>query len=392
MKNDTESSKKLRKRGAGEAVICLAVFVALMACLAVPMGLANMLNTMMNTAYSILMDTCLYIMAIAVMTGAMGGLFSEFGIIELLNRMLSPLMKPLYGMPGASALGIVTTFLSDNPAILALAEDRRFRRYFKAYQIPALTNLGTAFGMGLIVTSGMLALASDHSVSLIGPVLIGVLGAVCGSIVSTRLMLIASKKRFGTELSALEMKGADKLKEKVEETDDKDDSLLTRVMSALLDGGKTGVDLGLKIIPGACIVCTLIMMLTYGPSASGEYTGAAFEGVRVFSWIGEKLSFILTPMFGFSNSGCISIPLTALGSSGAALGIIRSMSSMGLLSPNDISVFVAMCMCWSGYLSTHVSMMDILECRDLAGKSIAFHTIGGLVAGVVAHVVYTILF
>jgi hypothetical protein len=322
----------------------------------------------------------------------MSGLFSEFGILELFNKLLSPLMKPLYGMPGASALGIVTTFMSDNPAILSLAENKRFRQYFKAYQIPALTNIGTAFGMGLIVTSGMLALAGDYTESLIGPVFIGVFGAVCGSIVSTRLMLGASKKRFGTDLSALEMKGAEKLKDEALESTEADVSLLNRVMSGLLDGGQTGVELGLKIIPGACIVCTLIMMMTYGPSASGAYTGAAFEGVRVFSWIGERLSFILNHMFGFSNAGCISIPLTALGSSGAALGIVRTMSSQGLLTRNDISVFVAMCMCWSGYLSTHVSMMDVLECRDLAGKSIAYHTIGGLVAGVVAHVVYTLIF
>ena len=46
-----------------------------------------------------------------------------YGFVSLANRVLQPLMKPVYGLPGAAALGIVTTFLSDNPAILALAED-----------------------------------------------------------------------------------------------------------------------------------------------------------------------------------------------------------------------------------------------------------------------------
>ena len=386
------TANRTNSRSLREAVVCLVVFVAFMACLAVPMGLANMLNTMMNTAYRVLMDTCLYIMAIAVLTGAITGLFSEFGVLDLMSRILSPLMKPLYGMPGASALGIVTTFMSDNPAILSLAEDRKFRMYFKAYQIPALTNLGTAFGMGLIITSGMLALQGSFGASLIAPVLIGVFGAVCGSIVSTRLMLAASKKRFGVELSAMEMKGADKLKDR----DDGEEpgikvSRFNRFMSCLLDGGKTGVELGLGIIPGACIVCSIIMMFTYGPSSSGAYTGAAFEGIGVFPWIGDKLSFVFDPLFGFSNADCIAIPVTALGSSGAALGIVRSMASMGLLSANDIAVFVAICMCWSGYLSTHVSMMDILKCRDLAGKSILFHTIGGLFAGFVAHILFSLV-
>ena len=45
------------------------------------------------------------------------------------------------------SLGVVTTFLSDNPAILTLADDRYFKSLFKRYQFPALTNLGTHVSM-----------------------------------------------------------------------------------------------------------------------------------------------------------------------------------------------------------------------------------------------------
>lgn len=44
-----------------------------------------------------------------------------------------------------------------------------------------------------------------------------------------------------------------------------------------------------------------------------------------------------------------------------------------------------MCMCWSGYLSTHVSMMDVLGCNKMTGKAIVFHTVGGLCTGIFAH-------
>ena len=57
-------------------------------------------------------------------------------------------MKPLYNLPGAASVGVMTTYLSDNPAILGLAEDRNFRRYFKKFQLPALTNLGTCLWYG----------------------------------------------------------------------------------------------------------------------------------------------------------------------------------------------------------------------------------------------------
>src|SRR5699024_10343237 len=137
------------------------------------MGAVNMLSTMMNTAYELLLDTVFYIMAVAVLAGALLGLFSEFGVIALVNRLLSPLMKPLNGMPGASSLGMITTYLSDNPAILSLAHDKSFRRYFKKYQLPALTNNGTAFGMGAIVTTFMMSQTSPAGESLVTAALVG---------------------------------------------------------------------------------------------------------------------------------------------------------------------------------------------------------------------------
>jgi hypothetical protein len=45
----------------------------------------------------------------------------------------------------------------------------------------------------------------------------------------------------------------------------------------------------------------------------------------------------------------------------------------------------------SGYLSTHVAMMDTLKCSHLTGKAILCHTIGGLCAGVAANWGYQIL-
>lgn len=133
------------------------------------------------------------------------------------------------------------------------------------------------------------------------------------------------------------------------------------------------------------IICTFVIMLTNGPSAAGTYTGAAREGIAVLPWLARKIDFILKPMFGFSNAKAISVPVTALGSAGAALGLVGNLINAGKATCNDLAVFTAMCMCWSGYLSTHVSMMDALHYRKFTGKAILFHTFGGLFAGVCAH-------
>ena len=132
-------------------IICLVVVFGLFIYLASRMGTPNMLNTIMNTAHDLLLNTVFYLMAICVITGALGRVLVDFGVVTLLEKLLRPLMKPLFNLPGVASLGAVMTFLSDNPAIISLAQDKKFSAYFKKYQFISLTNFGTAFGMGLLV-------------------------------------------------------------------------------------------------------------------------------------------------------------------------------------------------------------------------------------------------
>ena len=365
-----------------ENFLCLGLFLAFFILIGRTMGGINMIKTMMNTGFDLLMNVCLYLMAIAVLAGAISGLFSEFGVIALVNKLLSKVMHPIYDLPGASSLGMLNCYLSDNPAILTLAHDDNFRRYFKKYQMPALTNLGTAFGMGLITTTSMMGLNVEGAVT---SALIGNLGAVIGSVVSVRLMMLATKKMYGTT-EYVEVKSNVKIPENSRVV--REGSAGSRFIQAILDGGKVGVDMGLSIIPGVVIICTLVIMLTNGPGANGVYSGAANEGVGILPWIGGKLSFILTPLFGFSSPEAIAVPITALGSTGAAIGTVAKMAAVGKVSGNDIAVFTAICMCWSGYISTHIAMMDALGTKEATGKALISHTIGGLVAGFAAHLLY----
>ncbi len=381
--------KRLKKAVSKESFIFLVVFLGIFIGIGCRMGTVNMLNTLMNTAYSLLIKTVFYIMAIAVVAGAISALLSEFGVVSLINKILSPLMKPIYDLPGASAIGILTTYLSDNPAILTLADDKGFRRYFKKYQLPALTNLGTAFGMGLIITTFMMGQKSPIGENFLIAAIIGNVGAIIGSIVSTRLMLRQTAKIYGKEELCVQDDGTSFDMMKYREV--REGNAAERSMTALLEGGASGVEMGLAIIPGVLIICTLVLMLTNGPSAGGVYTGAASEGVGLLPWIGGKLQFILVPLFGFKSPEAIAFPITSLGAVGAAIGLVPEMLQNGLIGGNEIAVFTAMGMCWSGYLSTHVAMMDGLKCRELTGKAIVSHTFGGIAAGISAHFIYLLI-
>jgi hypothetical protein len=361
-------------------IICLVIVFGLFGYLGSQMGMANMLNTLMNTAHDLLLNTVFYIMAICVITGAIGRIFVEFGVVSLLEKLLRPLMKPLFNLPGVAALGAILTFLSDNPAIISLAQDKQFSSYFKKYQFISLTNFGTAFGMGLLVIVFMIGQG------FYAEPFIGLFGAVCGCIVSTRIMqrfIIKAYPQYKEENVTF----SEECTEVVVEEEDKK-PMFQRILDSLLDGGRTGVDVGIAIIPGVLIISTLVMLLTFGPGADGTYTGGAYEGTGLLPWIGGKLDFLFRWLFGFTDPHLIAFPITALGAVGAALGLIPNFMSAGWIDGNAIAVFTAIGMCWSGYLSTHTAMLDTLGYRKLTSKAIIAHTIGGIVAAIIAHWAY----
>ena len=376
-------TRKLR-RSTVEALVFLTLLIVVFSLLGSKMGGGNMIKTVMNTAHDLLLNTVFYLMGITVLTGALSKLMSEFGVVTLLERFLRPLMKPLYNLPGVAALGAVMTFLSDNPAIIALSKDRNFASYFKKYQLISLTNFGTAFGMGFVVIITMIGYGQ-----LTGA-LVGLFGAFCGSIISTRIMQRSCLKTY----PELDSPVLDKVVETTDDLPDEQpqkDGIFMRFLNAVLDGGKNGVELGLQIIPGVLIITTAVIMITFGPGAAGIYDGSSSQGVPVLPWLAEKIHWVFEWLFGFEQMELIAFPMTALGAVGAALGLLPTFNAAGILDGNTIAVFTAIGMCWSGFLSTHTAMLDSLGYRKVISKAIGAHAIAGLCAGIIAHFLFLLV-
>lgn len=363
---------------------CLIVLGVIFGYLGSKMGVANMMNTIMKTSFDLLINTCFFLMAICVITGALGKILTKFGVVALFEKILRPMMKPLFNLPGTASLGACLTFLSDNPAIITLAHDKKFARFFRKYQLISLTNFGTAFGMGLLVIVFMIGQGYTTAP------FVGLFGAFCGCIVSTRLMQHFTCKAYPEfkEEMAVEVWDDEKLAAVKEENEPK--SLFMRILDAILDGGKAGVEIGLAIIPGVLVISTTVMILTFGQT-NGAYTGAAFEGVELLPWLADKISIVFEWLFGFTDPHLVAFPITALGAVGAAIGLIPSFAEHGWIDDNAIAVCTAIGMCWSGYLSTHTAMLDSLGYRQLTSKAIAAHTVGGLCAGIVAHLTWVLV-
>ncbi|MBP3256613.1 MAG: nucleoside recognition domain-containing protein [Bacteroidales bacterium] len=370
-------------RSTVEALVFLALILTVFSLLGSRMGSGNMLKTIMNTAHDLLLNTVFYLMGITVLTGALSKLMSEFGVVTLLEKILRPLMKPLYNLPGVAALGAVMTFLSDNPAIIALSKDKKFSSYFKKYQLISLTNFGTAFGMGFVVIITMVGYGEVKGA------VVGLVGAVVGSIISTRLMQRSCLKDF----PELDSPVSASIQEEVlpEEEKQHKDGVFMRFLNAVLDGGKNGVDLGLQIIPGVLIITTAVIMITFGVGEAGVYNGSSSQGVPILPWLAEKIHWVFEWLFGFTSMELIAFPMTALGAVGAALGLLPTFHSAGILDGNAVAVFTAIGMCWSGYLSTHTAMLDSLGYRKVISKALGAHTVAGLAAGIFAHFLYLLV-
>ncbi len=381
---DTTKKKRALRRSTIEALVFLVILFAVSAVLANKMGGANLVKTIMNTAHDLLLNTVFYLMGITVLTGAMSKLMSEFGVVKLLERILRPLMKPLYNLPGVSALGAVMTFLSDNPAIIALSKDKTFSSFFKKYQLISLTNFGTAFGMGFVVIVTMIGYGH------LAGALVGLFGAFCGSIISTRIMQRSCLKSYPELDSPVLEEISEDEPEEIAEEGKKKDSIFMRALNALLDGGKNGVDLGLQIIPGVLIITTFVLLITFS-AGEGGYDGSAYQGVPILPWLAEKIHWVFEWLFGFKDMELIAFPMTALGSVGASLGLIPAFNSAGIIDGNAIAVFTAIGMCWSGFLSTHTAMLDSLGYRKVISKALGAHAVAGLCAGVIAHFLFLLI-
>lgn len=376
-------------------ITCLVIILALFGYLGSVMGMTNMLNTIMKTAHGLLLNTVFYLMSMCVLTGALSKILTEFGVVNLLQIMLRHVMRPLYNMPGVSIVASIMTFLSDNPAIITLSKNKQFAKYFKVYQYISLANFGTAFGMGLLVIVFMIGQG------YFAAPLIGFIGAASGGIIATRLMQYFICKKYPEyrtqdaispeERELIEKEG------KQNANEEEKPNTFIRTLNALLDGGKSGVEIGLAIIPGVIIICTMVMMFTFGGSVEGVdanghdiivYTGEAYQGCGLLPLLASKFNTVFEWLFGFTAPELIAFPITALGAVGAALSLIPEFTAKGIINDNAVAVFTAMGMCWSGFLSTHTAMLDSLGYRKLLVQDFISQIIGGIGAGIIAHWLY----
>lgn len=156
----------------------------------------------------------------------------------------------------------------------------------------------------MIVTVYMMDLPNPNGENFILAAIIGNIGAIVGSIVSVRLMLRKTKKIYGTEEEA--DTSNDNAYDIVEFREVQEGTIGERLMNTMLEGGAAGVKVGVTIIPGVLIICSIVMILTNSMPESGFYTGAAYEGIgllpfQLFLSIQLAVSVLEWQQIGYLN-------------------------------------------------------------------------------------------
>ena len=97
-----------KKTSIWDGVTCLVVIILLFGGIGYVMGVSQMLNTIMKTAHDLLLNTVFYLMGVTVITGAIGKIFIEFGVVNLLEKILRPMMRPIFNLKMHQMIGHCT--------------------------------------------------------------------------------------------------------------------------------------------------------------------------------------------------------------------------------------------------------------------------------------------
>ena len=123
--------------------------------------------------------------------------------------------------------------------------------------------------MGLIVTTFMIGLNSDgEKIGL--AVLIGNIAAVIGSIVSVRMMMHFRKKESGTTEYCIPLDKNENMDDLLNKREIRDGGVGRRLLDSMLKVERMVWMSAVAIIPGVLAICTVVMILTNGPSADGH--------------------------------------------------------------------------------------------------------------------------
>lgn len=226
-----------------------------------------------NTGGLVLNELILELFAIFLFGGVLLPFLTDFGLLEFVGVLLTPVMRPLFGLPGRSSLDAVASWIGDGTIGVSLT-NKQYKDGFYTEREAAV--IATTFS-AVSITFSLVVLKQVDLVSLFGPYYLTILAsAIVAAIIVPKLPPLSRKSNeyYGGHKADLgesiphnftKMEWATKLA-----LDRADDNL--SASDFLKNGFKTVTDLWFGVLPVIMAFGTLALIIA-------EYTS-------IFAWLG----------------------------------------------------------------------------------------------------------
>lgn len=226
-----------------------------------------------DTGGLVLNELILELFSIFLFAGLLLPFLTDFGLLEFVGVLLTPVMRPLFGLPGRSSIDAVASWIGDGTIGVSLT-NKQYKEGFYTEREAAV--IATTFS-AVSITFSLVVLKQVDLVSLFGPYYLTILAsAIAAAIIVPKLPPLSQKKneyygRNQADLGENIPKNYTKFEWAIELAIDKADDSLT-ASDFFRNGFKTVTDLWFGVLPVIMAFGTIALIIA-------EYT-------PIFAWLG----------------------------------------------------------------------------------------------------------
>lgn len=127
-----------------------------------------------NTGGLILYDLILGLFSIFLFAGFLLPFLTDFGILEFVGVLLTPVMRPLFGLPGRSSIDCVASWIGDGTIGVSLTNKQYMQGYYTTKESSVIATTFSAVS----ITFSLVVLKQVELVNLFGPYYLTII--ICG--------------------------------------------------------------------------------------------------------------------------------------------------------------------------------------------------------------------
>jgi nucleoside recognition membrane protein YjiH len=294
-----------------------------------------------NTGLLVLKDLLPVLFSVFILAGLLLPLLLNFGLLELVGTLLTKVMRPLFGVPGRSAVNCVASWLGDGSVGILMTARQYEDKYYTQREAAVI---GTTFS-AVSITFCLVVIGQVKLEYLFAPFYLTVcLAGVVAAIIVPRLPPLSFKKDVFIDGKApdgnaeLVPEGKTLFKHSLDVALDKADKA-PGIKGTLEEGIHNALDMVFAVLPVVMAVGTFALIIAeYTPIF--QYLGMPFIPFLELLHVPEAEAAAQTIMVGFADMFIPSILAAGSIESDVTRFIIAAMSVTQLIYMSEVGALL----------------------------------------------------